>query len=218
VPSRVPRGTHGFIVFVGFISFSSPNADSSHAGCVTFRAKNPGTPADNLNWRAGLRERPEEAPLLLLVGLGGLGGLGRERDVAAPLLTPSAEWESATPFVVTRYPKRRGTKRDRPEDHATPRAFARRVLRQELERRADLPPIVSIDDSDWIGPHRLRAIQFKRFRSKPGDDGGRRPAGGFRITFAEPIRGPLCLGHSCHFGLGLFVPAPSPTDFRAATC
>ena len=25
-------------------------------------------------------------------------------------------------------------------------------------------------------------------------------------TFAAPVRGPLCLGHSCHFGLGLFLP------------
>jgi CRISPR-associated protein Csb2 len=168
-----------------------------------------------LPWGDG---EPPSPLRLLLVGLGDLGG---ERDVAAPLLAPPAGgrvWVSATPFVVTRYPKRRGTKRDRPEDYASPRDFARHVLRQELERRPDLPPIVSIDDLEWIGPHRLRTIQFKRFRSKPGDDGGRRPAGGFRITFAAPIRGPLCLGHSCHFGLGLFLPVPSPIDFRAATC
>jgi hypothetical protein len=56
--------------------------------------------------------------------------------------------------------------------------------------------IVSIEDEELIGPRRLRAIQFKRFRRKAGDDGGRRPAGGFRITFAASVRGPLCLGHS----------------------
>ncbi len=27
-----------------------------------------------------------------------------------------------------------------------------------------------------------------------------------RIDFEEPIRGPICLGHSSHFGMGLFVP------------
>lgn len=57
-------------------------------------------------------------------------------------------------------------------------------------------------------------IQFYRFRRKAGDDGGRRPAGGFRIRFAQPVRRSLCLGHSTHFGLGLFLPEagspPSP--------
>jgi CRISPR-associated protein Csb2 len=106
---------------------------------------------------------------------------------------------------VTRYPKLSGRKRDRPEDYDSPRAFTRHVLCQELERR-QMPEIVSIADEELIGAHRLRSIQFKRFRSKRGDDGGRRPAGGFRITFTLPIRGPLCLGHLCHFGLGLFVP------------
>jgi CRISPR-associated protein Csb2 len=62
--------------------------------------------------------------------------------------------------------------------------------------------------------NRLRTVEFKRSRIKPGDDGGRRPAAGFRITFAAPIRGPLALGHSCHFGLGLFLHASSPTDVR----
>jgi CRISPR-associated protein Csb2 len=139
-----------------------------------------------------------------------LVGLGSERDFRAPLLGESTVWISATPFVVTRYPKLRGTKRDQPDDYASPRAFTRHVLLQELQRRPGLPEILSIEDEEMIGTHRLRPIQFKRFRSKDSDDGGRRPAGGFRITFAAPLRGPLCLGHSCHFGLGLFLPSTSP--------
>ena len=97
-------------------------------------------------------------------------------------------------------------KRDRPEDCATPNDFTRYVLRQELQRRPGLPEIVSIQEEELIGMHRLRPIQFKRFRRKHSDDGGRRSACGFRITFAASVRGPLCLGHSCHFGLGLFLP------------
>jgi CRISPR-associated protein Csb2 len=134
-------------------------------------------------------------------------GLGRSEDYRSPLLESSTVWTSATPFVVTRYPKLRGTKRDRPEDYASPRAFAEHVLRQELQRRGELPPVVSICEEEGIGPQRLRSIQFQRFRSKRGDDGGRRPAFIGRIQFASPVRGPLCLGHSCHFGLGLFLPA-----------
>jgi CRISPR-associated protein Csb2 len=144
-----------------------------------------------------------------------LTGLGSEHDFRAPLLGESTVWISATPFVVTRYPKLRGTKRDRPEDYASPRDFARHVLRQELARRPELPQVFSIEDEELIGAHRLRPIQFKRFRRKANDDGGRRPAGGFRITFTTPVRGPLCLGHSCHFGLGLFLPS-SPSAPRVA--
>ena len=65
---------------------------------------------------------------------------------------------------------------------------------------------MAIQDEEYLSRHRLRSIQFQRFRNKRGDDAGDRPAGEFRITFAAPLRGPLCLGHSWHFGLGLFVP------------
>jgi CRISPR-associated protein Csb2 len=137
-----------------------------------------------------------------------LTGLGSERDFRAPVLGESTVWTCATPFVVTRYPKLRGKKRDRPEDYASPRDFAQHVLEQDVKRRPDLPPVESIEAVELIGPHRLRSVQFKRFRSKQDDDGGRRPAGGFRITFAATVRGPLCLGHACHFGLGLFLASP----------
>jgi len=52
----------------------------------------------------------------------------------------------------------------------------------------------------------LRPIQFKRYRAKGDDDGGRRLAGTFRLTFSGKRQGPIVIGHSCHFGLGLFLP------------
>jgi CRISPR-associated protein Csb2 len=148
----------------------------------------------------------EGEPLRLL-----LVGLGSERDLLSPLFAASPVWVSATPFLATRYPKLRGTKRDRPEHYATPRDFAAHDLRQQLERlrerRPDLPAIVAIEPMEVLGPQgSLRPIQFSRYRQKAGDDGGRRPSGAFRILFAAPTKGPLCLGHSCHFGLGLFWP------------
>lgn len=155
-------------------------------------------------------------------------GLGRPEDFRAPLLGAAGVWVSATPFVTPRYPKRRGRKRDRPEAYSSPGVFALHVLRQELERRTDLPHVLGIEDQPCLGTQAagrishpsqqrsLRPSQFQRCRSKPGDDGGRRPAGGFRITFAEPVRGPLCLGYACHFGLGLFLPS-SPAPPREPT-
>jgi hypothetical protein len=29
---------------------------------------------------------------------------------------------------------------------------------------------------------------------------------GFEVAFAGEVAGPLCLGHRCHFGLGLLIP------------
>ncbi|HEY7327591.1 MAG TPA: type I-U CRISPR-associated protein Csb2 [Gemmataceae bacterium] len=158
-------------------------------------------------------KRDDESPELRVQ----LVGLGDPQDFRAPLLNEATVWISETPFIVTRYPKTRGTKRDRPEDYASPRAFCRHILQQELQRRSDLPPVASIDEEEFLGVQRLRSIQFQRFRKKPGDDGGSRRAGVFRITFTAPVRGPLCLGHSCHFGLGLFVPS-SPNCPRAESC
>jgi CRISPR-associated protein Csb2 len=151
----------------------------------------------------------EGDPLRLL-----LVGLGNRDNLVSPLLVKAASWISATPFIVTRYPKRRGRKRDQPEDYSTPHDFARHVLRQELqrfrERRPELPALdqIKVDwVSDGIGRQKLRPIQFRCFRQKRSDDGGRRPSGAFRIVFPRPVAGPICLGHSCHFGLGLFLPA-----------
>ena len=132
------------------------------------------------------------------------------------LMRPSAIWISATPFLATRHPKANGRKRDQPSllGPESQRAFARFVLGEELsrlrERRPDIPEPLSIgplNDEHQCGAHNLRPIQFKRFRQKRSDDGGRRAAGAFRIEFSEPVRGPICLGHSSHFGLGLFVPS-----------
>lgn len=52
-----------------------------------------------------------------------------------------------------------------------------------------------------------RSIVLKSLGGYKIDDGGRHPAGGFRIVFSQEAPGPLCLGHSCHSGLGIFLPA-----------
>jgi CRISPR-associated protein Csb2 len=135
-------------------------------------------------------------------------GAGHEHHLRSGLLAESTDWRSATPFVATRYPKLRGRKRDRPQDYTSPGHFARHILEDELQRRGLLSGVRRIDDEEVIGGQRLHSLRFQRSRRKPGDDGGRRPSGAFRIQFAAKVGGPLCLGHACHFGLGLFLPSP----------
>jgi CRISPR-associated protein Csb2 len=166
------------------------------------------------------RKRKESRHPLRVVWLG-WGQLG---DYRPGPLRPSTTWVSATPFVAPRYPKPRGTKRDPPEIlHCIPN-FLQVVLREELarllERGPDFQGVVSEEIqispcADQHGVFRvrrstgeldLRPIQFARFRQKRGDDGGRRPAGAFRIAFPRSVCGPICLGHSSHLGLGLFMP------------
>jgi len=168
-------------------------------------------------------KRREELPTIHLLML----GWGTLDNFTVPPLEKSDRWVSATPFVVTRHPKKNGRKRDPEELLRKPHLFIQTVLKEEIERfslRRDIghpesvaieplyderTEVFRIDPQRWAenatGAH-LRPIQFKRFRSKPGDDGGRRPAGAFRIQFEKPIRGPVSLGKHSHFGMGLFLP------------
>lgn len=162
-----------------------------------------------------------------------LVGLGTATDFRSLLFHASPRWVSATPFVATRHQKKSGCKRD-PADllgFDNQPAFVQAVLREELKRlsqrrvaagHSPLPDIVAIellfDDArvtrinprHWHGSNAtgpaVRPVQFKRFRRKRNDDGGRRANGAWRIVFSEPVTGPICLGHSSHFGLGLFLP------------
>lgn len=157
------------------------------------------------------REGEERHPLRLL-----LLGMGTRDEYGPGPLQASKAWISATPYIATRYAKTRGRNRI---DFASPEAraaFLQEDLRAQLAAvRADLVEDGTVDveiDPLWDNNHvfdvagRWRPIQFKRFRRRAGDDGGRRLAGAFRLTFRQPVHGPLALGWSSHFGLGQFVP------------
>jgi len=139
-------------------------------------------------------------------------GRGEPEDFARTrLLGPSEDWVSATPFIAPRHLKRRGRKRDPLEWTHGPdgRAeFLRAMLIEELAHRGRIDPTwtsgVKIEPFE-AGLRRIRPLAFDRRRRKPGDDGHLRSHGFFRIRFPERVRGPLALGHSSHFGLGLFL-------------
>lgn len=140
--------------------------------------------------------------------------LGTHDEYALGPRRVSRAWISATPYIAARHAKTRG--RDR-IDLASPQAwttFLMADLRSQLA--VALPDLADQAGGVVIEPllegdafkiaRRWRPIQFKRFRSKSGDDGGQRLAGAFRIGFPSEVRGPIALGHSAHFGMGLFTP------------
>ncbi len=162
-------------------------------------------------------DRSERPPLRVLL----LGTRSAGEQASVPL-GPSRVWISATPYLVTRHARTRGPHRVDLRDRASCEAFFRAdILAQLRSSRPDLSVLLGdVRIEPLYGEHgrfmlpvgpvgtcsrSLRPLQFRRFRSKAADDGGRRMAGAFRLTFPEPVRGPIALGHSSHFGMGLFA-------------
>lgn len=154
------------------------------------------------------RKGEERHPLcLLLLAMGAL-----DEYTPGPLRA-SRVWVSATPYIATRHAKTRGKDRiDISCQQARAEFLAADVREQVRAVRSDLAADVEVeplfDGSAFRIAERWRPVEFKRFRSKPGDDGGRRPAGAFRVSFALEVHGPIVIGWSSHFGMGLFVPVP----------
>ncbi len=121
-----------------------------------------------------------------------VAGIGHIDDAAPELVTPTTVWRSVTPFTPSRYPGRRDEWPD----------FLENQVRQELSHRElPAPRAVDVLDGDW------REV----LRSRPSRWGGRRgtqnrASAYLRLTFDEPITGPIALGQLSHFGLGLFAP------------
>ena len=165
---------------------------------------------DRLHELCAGREGEERHPLRLL-----LLDMGACDEYSPGPLQASKVWVSATPYLATRYAKTRGRSRIDLRSPETRAEFLIDDLRTQL--RAVRPDLLNEGALEvkieplWDGNHvftiagQWRPIQFKRFRRKAGDDGGRRLAGAFRLTFHDPVIGPIVLGWSSHFGLGQFV-------------
>jgi CRISPR-associated protein Csb2 len=135
-------------------------------------------------------------------------------------LAAASVWRTVTPYLSHRHPKTSGSKRDTAEELASPSAFSIARIKEDiarfLRRRSDLSdldlelikvePCLDENGVFRLGKRRNRPIEFQRFRQKIGDDGGKRLCGAFTITFPREICGNISLGHSSHFGMGLFLP------------
>ena len=108
----------------------------------------------------------------------------------------SRVWESVTPYVPSRHHLRGGKER---VGESIPNQ-----IRRELQRRgvhqADEVLIDLVDEPLWVAVHISHSERMTR--ATVGQRLGRR----IRLTFVHPVIGPICLGHSSTFGLGLFRP------------
>jgi CRISPR-associated protein Csb2 len=161
---------------------------------------------------------------LVLLGLGSRGDFGvREgfcsTDEAAgrsPVLGKSRVWVSRTPFVPADRLRRRYQLSDPLEQHRCQLDLAR-MVRAELARRPwltehaaaleDVEAIFGREAGTNLGGTHTSWLKFRRERQRGGGRRGDSHGYGLRLTFREPVQGPIVFGYGCHFGLGQFIPA-----------
>ena len=109
---------------------------------------------------------------------------------------PAEIWESMTPYVPTRHHLRGGKTR-------AAESIANQVKRELALRGVRASEEVEVEearDATWVAIHVPRHLAMRR--SSIGD----RRAYWLRLRFPEPVAGPIRLGHSSSFGMGLFSP------------
>ncbi|ODA32078.1 type I-G CRISPR-associated protein Csb2 [Planctopirus hydrillae] len=135
-------------------------------------------------------------------------------------LATSRHWISRTPYVPTRHMKFKQA--DRENAVTRHRSLVRelqKLIRWELKQRDHLAhladevmihllidqPLSGLKEAGtYLGGQWTPWLKFQLYRRSGG---GQRSSGacyGFRLTFPEPVTGPIALGYGCHYGLGLF--------------
>ncbi len=116
----------------------------------------------------------------------------------------SAAWRSATPLLLNRFPKIRGSNGSRRIVDAPEKQVAE-MVRQASDQLAEVelwPPGRGIEKR--CGGY-LRIDAFRRTRiRKPSLP---LPVVAATLRFEKPVQGPIVLGRLAHFGLGRFEPA-----------
>ncbi|MCO5167499.1 MAG: type I-U CRISPR-associated protein Csb2 [Planctomycetes bacterium] len=173
--------------------------------------------------------------LVTVVGVGRLEHLREVVGTGKclPQLDVSTVWRSVTPFVPPRYLKPTGKNslegqlQAELESHGVRARLIRcevevehgsrgsawvEPARLELGRRSRSPVVavtgasseLAVDASMPPRPH-PRWRKHRMARRDETKAPPQRVAFGLRLTFAEPVTGPLALGYGSHFGLGLLV-------------
>ncbi|MDR7420396.1 MAG: type I-U CRISPR-associated protein Csb2 [Armatimonadota bacterium] len=112
----------------------------------------------------------------------------------------SCLWVSVTPYVPPRHHLRRGRLRER---ESIPDQVRRELFLRGFNHTEGLQ--VEVQEPSWIAIHLPRRESSRRAFL------GYRRGYRLRVEFPERVKGPLRLGHSSSFGVGLFRPADSTT-------
>jgi len=225
-----PEVKEQFALFSGKSGDASPLSGHRHVYFVLYPDES-GYPTRLICFRAE-PFKPEEVAALLAASerpcswrFARRDASGQERDewqlrfVPLPFDTPpprgiafdvptASVWTSATPFVIPG-----GRKRFRKHGRLRPGETAERLLVKLLTSAGYPPPTMeSLTDetqAEWVAIHETNQHRQHRREQRTR---AVLPGHRFRLTFPTAVSGPICVGHSCHFGVGLFVPAPAPEN------
>ncbi|MBL8660023.1 MAG: type I-U CRISPR-associated protein Cas5/Cas6 [Rhodospirillales bacterium] len=130
---------------------------------------------------------------------------------SSPLLGRACVWTSVTPYLKSRFDKRRPIGFDALVDSY------RSQIALEWRRRFPAEPSPTVSPlTDSMPCQRFAArlepagvvrspLAFNRTRSRRGGPQPDAAGGLFKLTFDRPVDGPIAIGWGCHFGLGLFT-------------
>ena len=109
-------------------------------------------------------------------------------------------WKTVTPYVPPRYVYDRRGRKNKKE---LPEKQISRELAQLGYDTVGLSVNLNSENFEWVKVHSSRLDR----RSDPDEPTNVERRGYYvDLTFKYPVRGPISLGHSSHFGLGLFAP------------
>jgi CRISPR-associated protein Csb2 len=110
----------------------------------------------------------------------------------------SKVWESVTPYVPPRHHLRGGQER------------AAESVANQIRRELMLRGINESVTVEFVGSPRWVSVHVPKRASSRREFIGDRRGQMIRLIFLEPVTGPIRLGHSSSFGLGLFRPVEDP--------
>lgn len=111
----------------------------------------------------------------------------------SPYMGEATQWISVTPYLHPWYRKKRFTVEGQ--------------IRRECSLRGLPEPALERLPTIRVKGRERRPVHFHRFRNKRGLTQPDTSGSFWRLTFPEPVQGPVALGFGCHFGLGLFAKA-----------
>ncbi len=109
--------------------------------------------------------------------------------------TLSTDWESVTPYVPPRHHLRGGKERERES------------MVEQMRRELRMRGFVQAVEVELVGSPQWVAVHVPRRQASKREFIGDRRGQMARLRFTTPVAGPIRLGHSSSFGLGLFQPA-----------
>ena len=189
-----------------------------HAFYLLWPDQDPESPSRLIVWRRDEHFQEDEVNAMMLAAkkpipwtsekegwTAQLVPLPRNTSLPKPFQARARIWESVTPFARPHNRHfRRANGKSRPEEE--PETMCARLIEKVWDVRPERVEQMTTD-APWVKLHETATMRRER---RTG--GNRTPHVGpghyLRVTFAEDFQGPLIVGDSAHFGLGVFRGIP----------